>query len=217
MNMISLISKRFFHLTLLSVILLTGGCAAGNKYNYVAEDVGLPIKASSNTLVGVGAQDSRPYVLNGDKPAKFVGLQRGGFGNPFDVTTGSQRGFTDDLAGIVGKMLQKSDFSTALNTSFSSSDEFLAALKASGASRGVYIDVREWKTDIYAKITLHYDLELSVYDRNGEVLAQSLQQGKEPIGGASMSQSANARSASLALATKISYLFNDANVKAALQ
>lgn len=69
----------------------------------------------------------------------------------------------------------------------------------------------------HKNINLHYDLELTVFDADGKELANSVQKGKEPIGGAAISQNANAQSASLALSTKISYLFNDPAIKAALK
>ena len=65
--------------------LLIAGCAAGNQYDYSGSDLALPITGSGD--IGVAVLDVRPYVLNGDKKPDFVGLQRGGFGNPFDVSS----------------------------------------------------------------------------------------------------------------------------------
>ena len=70
----------------LSAVALAG-CAVGNTYDYQAADIGLPVVGKGK--VGVAVVDRRPYVLSGDKEADFVGLQRGGFGNPFNVTTRS--------------------------------------------------------------------------------------------------------------------------------
>lgn len=61
----------------------------GNKHQYIGSDPELLVTTTYATAVAV--QDRRPYVLDGDKDADFVGIQRGGFGNPFDVITTSGR------------------------------------------------------------------------------------------------------------------------------
>ena len=63
-------------------LLLIGGCAVGVRHQY---DSATPqINAASGGKATVAAQDRRAYVLNGDKQENFVGLSRGGYGNPFD-------------------------------------------------------------------------------------------------------------------------------------
>jgi hypothetical protein len=85
----------------LLALLVLGGCAVGNKHQY---DAAMPqINASSGGKAGVGAQDRRAYVLNGDKVETFVGLSRGGFGNPFDVKTESGQPLADEF----GKAIQR--------------------------------------------------------------------------------------------------------------
>jgi hypothetical protein len=78
-------------MTLFCVLLgvaLLGGCAFGRTYSY--SDVPIAMQAiSSSGSVTVAVVDDRPYVLSGGKPDRFVGLMRGGFGNPFDVNTQS--------------------------------------------------------------------------------------------------------------------------------
>jgi len=73
-------------LLILFVLFLTG-CAVGNKYNYRSSSMALPIKPVNHRTLILSVEDLRPYVLNGEKEPNFVGLQRGGFSNPFDVTT----------------------------------------------------------------------------------------------------------------------------------
>ena len=58
-----------------------------------------------NKLLILAVQDFRPYVLNGDEEPGFVGLQRGGYGNPFDVTTLTGRPMTEDMAEAMVKGL----------------------------------------------------------------------------------------------------------------
>ena len=70
---------------ILAVALFIGGCAFGRTYSYSDAPVNIPNAASGSGAIALAVQDRRPYVLSGNKPQKFVGLMRGGFGNRFDV------------------------------------------------------------------------------------------------------------------------------------
>jgi hypothetical protein len=74
---------------------LLGGCAVDNSHRYDLGDAEFQVE--SNKTVAVAVVDTRPYVLSGEKTANFSGLMRGGFGNPFDVTTDSGRALAEDL------------------------------------------------------------------------------------------------------------------------
>ena len=194
------------------------GCAVGNQYMYKAEDVGLPLNTRDEAIsVGVGVKDDRFYVLNGNKPPTFVGLQRGGFGNPFNVTTASNRPFAADVADILVNMLGRYGYKADVKRDDATLEAFTMEIEGKDLSKAVFLEIREWKTDIYASVTLHYDLELLVLDGEGTALARSVQSGKEPIGGSTINPSANGVKASQALATKLSYLFNNPEIQAALE
>jgi hypothetical protein len=69
-------------------LLVLEGCAVGQRYAY--SDANLPLaRVSSGASIGLGVRDARPYVVSGNKAPTFVGVMRGGFGNPFDVQTQS--------------------------------------------------------------------------------------------------------------------------------
>ena len=85
---------------LLCVVCLTG-CVAGHKYNYKASSMDIPVKPSEQRTLILSVEDWRPYVLSGDKEPNFVGLQRGGFGEPWDVTTASGNPMTEDMSAAI--------------------------------------------------------------------------------------------------------------------
>ena len=60
-------------------------CAIGNTYDYRAATPSL--KASASRSISVGVLDRRPYVLSGNKPPSFVGLQRAGHSAIVTVNT----------------------------------------------------------------------------------------------------------------------------------
>jgi hypothetical protein len=86
-------------LWMLFVLLGLSGCAVGNQHQYAGVAPDLTLKATHSVAVVV--VDRRPYVVSGDKDPDFVGLQRGGFGNPFDVTTASGKALASDIADDV--------------------------------------------------------------------------------------------------------------------
>ncbi|MEH6548066.1 MAG: hypothetical protein V7701_16640, partial [Sneathiella sp.] len=81
--------------------ILLSACAVGNKYDY--KDQPIDLAASSDQKIGVSVVDQRIYIVSGEKPADFVGLQRGGFGNPFDVNTKSGGPMADSFAFAIAE------------------------------------------------------------------------------------------------------------------
>lgn len=199
--------------TLIALAFTLWGCAVGNKYNYESADINLPVKGTA--AVAVDVDDARSYVISGDKKSNFVGLQRGGFGNPFNVTTESDKPLADVITEVLVAALKNGGYTSE---SIELNNLNVAAIQtalATTSDKLVYLKVIEWKTDIYSSITLHYNLELTVYNKEGEAIASSSQKGSEVIGGGGFSSS-NSAAAVSALQQKISFLFNSEEIKHAL-
>ena len=191
------------------------GCAVGNRYDYRRADIALPL--NGDDAVGMGVLEYRPYVSNGDKDPNFVGLQRGGFGNPFDVTTTSEKALTSDVAEALERGLRNSGFTvTRLQATSPGLPSVLAEISERGESRNIVLTVNDWKTDIYVDMNLHFDLLLQVVSRDGEVIASNRINGKEKVSGAAISADKNSRLAESALETKIGRLFNTPEIIDAL-
>ena len=166
----------------LSVSLLLGGCAMGVKHDY--DQKGLDLGAATPATVAIGTLDHRPYIVNGRKPPTFVGLSRGGFGNPFDVTTKSGKPMASDMSGSIAASLKEKgvdatpvELKPALKT-----EEARAALRAAGKQRSVMITLMEWKADTMMNVGFIYDFNFQVYDSEGNLLASKPQQGRENLG-----------------------------------
>ena len=86
------------------------GCAIGNTIDYATQVPELTV-ASSRT-VAVGVQYLRPYVISGHNTPQFVGLQRGGYGNPFGVHTSSGNPLAQDMANAIVSALSEHDIKT---------------------------------------------------------------------------------------------------------
>lgn len=199
-------------------LLFSSGCAVGNKYNFrdVVADISYPGKAA----VAVAVHDQREYVKSGAKPASFAGVQRGGFGNPFSVTTRSGRPLADDIAEVVAVSLAKKGYK-AVSVTVSPSDPqnaVLARLKGGGSSRMILLTLNEWKSDTYQNVALRYDVRLKVFDKNGNVLAEKKIDGKDNLGGSAWNPPAVARrEVPRALKEKLERLLNSPNIAKALQ
>ncbi len=202
-----------FLLIVLAALAATG-CAVGNKHNYtMAPELG----AQGARPVAVATQDARAYVVNRQKTPDFVGVQRGGFGNPFDVTTESGRPLADDFSGAVASALSRRGFNaTAISVAPSTAPPDVRALAAkSGAERLALLSLHEWKSDTYQNTALHYEVTLRVFDAAGTELAQARVAGNDNLGGSAWNPPEHAKGAvPAAFRKKLEELFgNEAVVR----
>lgn len=173
-------SMRF--VMLVGVALLLSACAFGKKIAYDAMAPALE-PAGSHTVT-VATWDQRPYVVSGDKPPQFVGLSRGGYGNPFDVNTASGAALADDISAAMVIALQArgyaaSSVSIAPQESLRTAQEKIAS---KSAARAVLIMLGEWKSDTYFNTDILFDVVIRILDAGGAELASTHVRGQENIG-----------------------------------
>ena len=187
---------------------MSAGCAVGNKHGYSAVRPELGVQG--NRSVAVAAQDARPYVVSGNKTPDFVGLQRGGFGNPFDVLTESGKPLVEDVAATIALSLERKGFkSTAVKVAPSGTRADVLPLAAqTKAERVALLMVREWKSDTYQNTALLYDVTLHVYDNAGNELATNRITGRDNLGGSAWNPPEHAKGAvPIAFTKKLEELF----------
>jgi len=194
------------------------GCAVGNKHNYTADPPMLAVQGARS--VAVAAQDARPYVITKEKSPDFVGLQRGGFGNPFDVTTESGRPLAEDFAATIARSLQSRGFkSTAVNVAPSTAAPDARSLAAqASAERVALVSIHEWKSDTYQNTALLYELVLRVFDANGNELANNRVTGRDNLGGSAWNPPDHAKGAvPAAYRKKLAELFGTEAIQSSLR
>jgi len=196
--MISSIARATAHAGFAILLLALGGCAVGNRYDYGSAISGLPVSGSGKLAVDV--VDARPYVLSGEKKPDFVGLQRGGFGNPFDVRTASGRPLAVEMRESIASALQKQGY--------------VVVSDAEAASRKMELRVFDWKTDVMMKMKTIYDLQLTVFDSSGVQIAQSRTKG-EDVGSGGF-ESGNAGNAARTFELRFTELLRDEAVRKVL-
>ena len=204
----------------LCILLLAGlgGCAFGNHQQYAG--VVPDLHVAGERSVAVAVIDNRPYVVSGDKNPDFVGIQRAGFGNPFDVGTESKKPLASDIAdNIVAGLKRRGLKPEALAVKPGTSSEVaLQATTAAGKERAVILELREWKSDTYTNTALKYDVELKVCDATGHPLASVSKHGEDDLGGDFMDPPGHAKDAvPAALKAILENMLNAPAVVAALQ
>jgi hypothetical protein len=200
----------------LTALLFLGGCAVGVKHDYQRPlDVGIATPAS----VAVATVDRRPYIVNGQKGEDFVGLSRGGFGNPFDVTTQSGRPLASDLSGsIVASMKAKGVDARVVELKPSvSHDQAISALRATATQKSVLLTLNEWKGDSMINVGFTYNFNLRVFDKEGGQLTLKVLQGQEHLGAADPFSPGGAAQVIPRYQRMMEVLFQDPDIIKALQ
>jgi len=159
-----------------------GGCAFGQKITY--SNTTADVDAAGNETVGVATLDQRPYVLSGNKKPSFVGLSRGGYGNPFDVETPKGAPLADEISESVSRSLAERGFKSSVVkvTPSQSRRAALEALTKTGAARLVLISLKEWKSDKFWRTSLIQDVSVQVMDAGGTELAKANFTSDEVVG-----------------------------------
>ncbi|ACS78807.1 hypothetical protein [Maridesulfovibrio salexigens] len=183
--------KKLFLICILSLVTLTG-CAVGNKYDLASA---VPeVSHSSNKEVALGVQDARAYVIDGDKTQDFIGLQRGGFGNPFDVTTLSGKPLAEDILNAIAAGMEKQGYKVSKVTipALSKAETAISKLSAEKKSRSMLVSILNWKSDTMYSVAMHYDFRATVYNESGKKLAETTLQGEDELGGSMVNPPAHA-------------------------
>jgi hypothetical protein len=205
--------KKF---ALICMLFVVTGCAVGNKYDYHSRMIHLPVKSEMHKKVILDVEDLRPYVQSGKKKPNFVGLQRGGFGNPFDVTTASGNPLAMDMKTSITRALNDSGYEVLTIKEDLIKKPFANIALQNDASRIIILTINEWKSDVYMNIKLYCDIILRIYNDSGSILVENNMKFEEQISGAQISASRNSDTVSSEFGKRIGYLFNTKEVRDAL-
>jgi hypothetical protein len=210
--------KTYRILIILCASLFLGGCAVGQKIRY--HDAELAINASGDTMIAVTCLDGRPYIKSGEKDKTYIGNFRGGFGNPFNVSTESQKPLADDITSVICASLQKKGFAcTPISVEPNETqDQIINKLKVTKAKRLILLAINEWRSDTYSNTSLYYDIVLTIMDNQGARLAESDAKGEDDLGGSFGNPPAHAKEAvPKAYKKKLESLLNGPSVIDALK
>ena len=197
-------------------VVMLNGCVSG-KHAY--HDVILDIKAKGMSKLAVATFDQRNYIIVEKKTPDFVGLQRGGYGNPFSLYTVSGRPLSEDMTTSLEHSLQKQGFDVIpVMTDHSDSVEtVMSKMSSTGAHRLLLLVLYEWKADTYCNTALIYDVTLKIMDNTGRILVKKTLVGHDIIlGGNFFNPKSAERIVPVAFKEKIEMLLNNQDVMNAL-
>jgi len=205
-------------IVMLALVVVMSGCAVGQRISYHETELGL--NASGSSQVAVASLDSRPYVKNGEKDKTYVGNLRGGFGNPFNLSTESGKPLADDMTSVICASLKKKGFvcTTVFVGPNETPAEVTGKLKATNAKSLILLNINEWLSSTYQNTGLTYDLVLDLMDNQGSILAEQKVKGEDQLGGSLWSPPAHAKEAvPQAFKKKLESLLNDPSVTGVLK
>jgi hypothetical protein len=155
--------------TLIVTATLLSGCAFGNRHAYHNANANVNTKATH--AIAVGVLDGRGPILEGKKDPNWVGFNRGGYGNTFDVATATGNPLSADMAASACASLQGAGFTCTPVQLQPGADAEAAAQTLAGqaADRKLLVVLNTWKADAYAYGWLGIDVSLRVYDGAGQL------------------------------------------------
>ena len=154
--------------TTLMLGILASGWAIGVKHDYSYPEANWDVQ--TNKSVAVAVHDQRSYIVDGNKTPNFVGLSRGGWGNPLDVVTVSGRPLATDMTTTIANGLKARNISVreVVISPQQSLAEARKTIVDAGAARALLITLQEWKTDTYVATRLLYNVRALVPRAYGE-------------------------------------------------
>jgi hypothetical protein len=174
--------SRFAWISLLWAALATAGCAIGNTHTFNYRPQETSELGRGTTVLVFAVKDERPYIVAGEEPASFVGEQRGGFGNPFNVLTTDGRPFAQHVAETVKRDLEAAGFKVLASDRLAEG-EIGGFLAEQGANRAVAVVMREFNSNTYNNVDIEWDFVATVYDADGKELHRSTEIGKTTLTG----------------------------------
>ncbi len=150
------------------------GCVAGQSIGLRHVAGSVPEFTSKKTVV-VEVKDSRDFVVSGKKDPSYLGHFRAGYGNTWGVKNAGNvslaNQFQNDLVAEVRSQGIKTDDS---------------------GDRKLAVDIIDWNFDGYQNGRVWYDIDVSVSDAAGKVLAKSKVKDEKVVRGSVMTGAAGA-------------------------
>jgi hypothetical protein len=204
--------------TVMAAMFIASGCVVGQSYSVV--NVTPEFEPAGKGAVAVASQDQRSYVVSGKNEPQVVGILRGGFGNPFYMTTSSGRPLADEMGDVITDALKKKGFKT-IPVVVAAPEPIVQVRKKladTGADKLIHFQIKKWKSDAYANIRLEYFLNLTVFDRKSKLLAEKESSGDESLGSAGFDTARGVRQkVPEAFKKKLEELFNAPEIVKALE
>ena len=211
----------FYKLSVVLLIVLMSGCVlTENTQKSTLELPALELQGGSSDVIVVGILDERPYVLSGDKPAKYIGQFQLSMGEPYDAFTQSKQPMVTEFSSRLPSLLTKKfpNIQTVLLDVGLSKQDAVKTLLEAGAPKVALITLKEWKSLTAIDTSLWFDAQLEVFNMEKQLLSYKRTQGHDTFGGAVIAGPITNAKRTLphAFRQKMQALFSDPLVTASL-
>lgn len=206
--------------SILIMVFLSGCVLTENTREAAFRLPALELQGGSSNAVVLGVLDERPYVLSGQKKAKYIGEFELSMGGPYDAFTDSKQPmaheFTNKLPLLLStKFPQIKTVNLAVGLSKGDAIDELLKL---GTNKVILITLKEWKSHTAIDTSLWFDAQLETFNSKKQLLAYKRTQGHDTFGGASIAGPITNAKRTLphAFRQKMQALFSDPLVMASL-
>ncbi|MCP4133062.1 MAG: hypothetical protein GY754_19000 [bacterium] len=167
-------------LVLLPLAVSSTGCLAFGQAFDLASVV-ITLTAAGSARLGLSILDRRESIRTGGKEPFFAGLQRGGFGNPFDVIVKDKKPLAGVMAEVTAAGLKAQGFDVnPINVEINTSEEAaVQKFKDSSAEKILLISIDKWQSDTLTNVGMHYNVTAQVLSPEGSLLAKHTVTGAE--------------------------------------
>ncbi|GEM_PF-1070838 len=210
-----------FRLTSLMLLVFLSGCVLTENTRHSALKLpALELQGSSTKSIAIAVLDQRPYIVSGEKPAKYIGQFELSMGGPYDAFTRSKQAMVNEFADKMPQLLGKqfSQLKTIYLEAGLSKQAAVEQLLATGAEKLVLISLKEWKSHTSIDTSLWFDAQLEAFNTDKQLLSYKRTQGHDTFGGAAIAGPITNAKRTLphAFRQKMQALFSDPMVMASL-
>lgn len=214
-------TSKFIIISVLGVLLSTNSFAQKLKnYRKVQYDNLISkIDFQGTKSVSIAVLDHRVHVLKDGKPTDFVGYTRATVGIPYPLGTRTKMPLADDIAGSISGTLSNKGFKCSVisTTPTDSENDIVGKLKETGADRSLLFVLNSWSTDTYQYTLLTYDIQISMYERNGsQSVNKKFSENKKEIGKIAFGSSIHAHITE-GFKNELGKILNDPDIKGSFQ
>ncbi len=171
---------------LLFLVMLLTGCAFGNTHDY--RGVLLDLKNPQDKTVALAVHDRRSEILSGETENNVTGWSRGGYGNPFAVRTSSEGPFANDvLIAMTNSLEQKRNKVVPVYTDSKETSEMVVKnISQNKFDVAILLTFNEWFSDTYVDTDIDYNVNLKIFNKDSQVIAEAKEIKRYEIGGSFM-------------------------------
>lgn len=172
--------KKFLYIILIGAIF--SSCAISRKVPYNEMILNLPQVKTENLSIAVW--DQREQLLKGSRKPDFVGYMRSGAGIAYPMGTLSGKAFADEIALNIASSYKNNGLNVSIiNTSYKDNENsILNSFKNSSNNKLILMKCNQLHTDGYNIEALLYNIQVSIYNKNGALIAQKSFVGKKELG-----------------------------------